>query len=84
MSDFKGYTDEQLRDELRSRYLQREAAPIEAWCNDCANFKMSHVPGPINCTKGHAMTFNMPEFIGDEYGFYRRSCADRMERESAS
>jgi hypothetical protein len=85
----KHFTDDQLIEELvRRRNKRRDAGQVEQWCHDCTNFvawneadrKGRPMPDDFNpCTKGHKMAFVTPEDIGDDYGYYRRVCADRSE-----
>lgn len=85
MRALKVFTDDQLLEELIRRRNARTVATPEHWCHDCRNFKAwSDAPrqGPMPedfnpCTKQHEMLFVVPEEIDDEYGFYRRVCADR-------
>lgn len=85
MRPLKSFTDDQLLEELIQRRNGRSVNKPEHWCHDCRNFvawddakRKSLMPETFNpCTKGHSMLFVVPEEIDDEYGFYRRVCADR-------
>src|SRR5688572_30327931 len=81
--------DELLEELARRRRAWKNRRPIRHFCDDCGNFKTwTHNDGPIDdynpCSKGHAMSFRMPEGYTDtDYGFYRRVCADRLTPESS-
>lgn len=82
------YTTAQLIEELARRANQHETKKPRKWCEDCRRFltwndgptPMLPMPESYNaCSAGHAMKFVAPEGYGDEYGFYRTVCADRVE-----
>lgn len=82
----KDYTEVELIEELARRAANREKSKPKKWCSNCSNFKCwkgvgNDVPEEYNpCTKGHKMSFAMPEYeTDDDYGFYRGICADRTE-----
>lgn len=82
----RGYTTAQLIEELVRRENGRETSKPKHWCHDCTNYvtwidgktPSMKMPEDYNpCQKRHEMKFMVPEDYGDEYGFYRRVCADR-------
>lgn len=85
MRPLKSFTDDQLIEELARRRNERTVATPEHWCHDCRNFvawadapRKGPMPDDYNpCAKGHRMQFVVPMEIDDEYGYYRRVCADR-------
>lgn len=94
MNPLSSYTDGELLAELGRRMnLARERAEAygkELWCEDCIfyavwddQFGRRKMPETYNpCTKTHKMDFRMPDSpIDDEFGFYRRGCTDRVERD---
>lgn len=90
----RGYTTNQLIEELARRANGRETREPEHWCHDCAHYLAwnDKVPAPREecpedynpCTRGHAMRFMAPEEINDEYGFYLPVCADRDVQKAES
>ena len=87
------YSREQLIEELARRANEQPTAQPAQWCDDCTHFVAwnDRVPPPRRdcpedynpCQKGHAMRFQAPEEIGEEYGFYLPVCADRDMRDTA-
>lgn len=85
LRDRKKVPDDWLLEELMRRRNAETVASPEHWCHDCKHFeawnekkRAGQMPESFNpCTKAHAMQFIVPQDIGDEYGFYRRVCADR-------
>ncbi len=72
-------TDDLLAEIVRRRNAEQLDSPVQ-FCESCTNF----VPDPKSpdtynpCSKGHKMQFKIPEgYDFDNYGFYRRVCADR-------
>lgn len=81
-----GFSKSQLLEELARREKRsNERKPIDHFCEDCRYFKFCDrdMPDDHNCcTKGHKMSFRMPEgYDFTDYGFYRRVCPDRAPRE---
>lgn len=76
------YATEELVAELASRREGPRQPEVTRFCDQCANFKAheGEKPPPKDfnaCTKGHAMTFRMPEgYRADGWGFYRRGCKE--------
>lgn len=79
------FSDDELIEELARRRNARERnTTIERFCEDCTHFRLFTGRGdpPVNydpCSRGHKPSFRAPAEYGDEYGFYRRVCADRAE-----
>ena len=83
----KAFSDEALMDELSRRSHERREREAFIYCDHCAHFKVwaqpgrAHLPMPESynpCEKGHKMQFMTPAEIGDDYGFYRNGCRDRV------
>lgn len=80
-------TDELLAEIVRRRNALERTQPPEHFCDDCANFipneRASDSYNP--CRLKHKMSFWMPDMDGDphqqDWGFYRRVCADRRPAE---
>lgn len=90
MDDLRAYTTDELLEELARRNRRGdERREIKRWCEDCKHFTFWRKPGdpPDDynaCGKGHTMSFRVPEsYHGDDGGFYRRVCADRIEQGSS-
>lgn len=83
--ELRNFSDEELLEEIVRRRNKRTVAKPEHWCHDCVHFKAwdevpraGNCPSDFNpCTKSHEMKFITPADVSDEYGFYRRVCADR-------
>lgn len=82
------FSDEALMNELSRRIAVRrtDERTTHVWCDDCIHFETWDKPGRAHlrmpdsfnpCTKKHRMSFQTPDEIGDEYGFYRIGCRDR-------
>jgi len=76
------FSDDELIEELARRKNARAVAAPEHWCHDCRNCLTwrgrGEPPNTFNpCSKGHTMQFIVPEEMDDEWGYYRRVCADR-------
>lgn len=75
-------TDELLAEIVRRRNeLERTQQP-EQFCDDCANFVPSDSAGDSYnpCRLKHKLSYWAPDPDGhphQDYGFYRRVCADR-------
>ena len=87
-ADLSAYGMGELLDEIARRRstTAHERPPDAPWCHDCGHFKTwageGDAPAGFNsCTKGHAMQFLVPKDYGDEWGFYRRVCRDRLADE---
>lgn len=89
----RGYSTQQLIEELARRANGRDTKQPDHWCHDCTHFvtwadgKTPDKPMPDSfnpCTKRHAMRFLAPEDIGDEYGYYLPVCADRDQKSTAA
>lgn len=75
-----GFSDEQLLEELVRRSSRRERAMPESWCDNCKNFVPTYDENANPCSKGHKMSFFVPQSYDlKDYGFYRRVCVDRDE-----
>lgn len=80
-------TDELLAEIVRRRNARVSRRPIVR-CDQCQHFKTSETRYDDDtynpCSKGHEMSFRMPEAddgppdSNDDWGFYRRVCADRL------
>lgn len=80
-------TDELLAEIVRRRNARVSRRPI-VQCDKCQHFKTSETRYDDDtynpCIKGHAMSFRQPEAdygppdANDDWGFYRRVCADRL------
>lgn len=84
-SSLAEFDTEVLLKEIVRRNREEAALPVEHWCDQCAHFRFTPIRGAErdtknNCQMGHAMKFRVPEDFADEYGFYRRFCADRTAR----
>lgn len=82
----RGYSKNQLIEELARRANVRDTKQPVHWCHDCTRYltwvdgKTPNKPMPDDynaCQKHHEMRFIVPEDIGDEYGYYLHVCADR-------
>ncbi len=76
----RSLTDDELIEELaRRRNVAKKENPIEHWCHDCSHFKTKeNCNDTYNpCSKGHRMSFRVPDWDYDDFGFYRRVCPDR-------
>ena len=87
--DLDMFDNDELIEELARRRNEREINKPERWCDDCKHFKtwgkQGDPPDHYNpCAKGHKMIFAVPENCYDEFGFYRRVCADRQEIQDAT
>lgn len=78
------FSDDELIEELARRRNARATAEPRKWCHDCEHC----IPlgkDDLQCAEGHKMTFHAPadydEAISGEYGYYRRVCADRTEKD---
>lgn len=85
MRALSNYSDDELIEELAKRRNARETERPVRWCENCEHYKTwakdSDPPDSYNpCSKKHKMHFRVPEQIDDEYGYYRRVCADRKDR----
>lgn len=77
-------TDELLAEIVRRRNARVSRRPI-VQCDRCSHFKPNpEADDAYNpCSKGHEMSFRMPEADDgppeshDDWGHYRRICADR-------
>lgn len=83
-------TDQLLQEIVRRRNIVPRKDPYKIkFCDSCvhARFwdKQSDPPRNFNvCSKGHELSFHMPEpweSPDAPYGFYRRVCADRSDKE---
>jgi hypothetical protein len=77
-------TEDELLEELARRRNARQTTRVSKFCDTCANFatKVDADDSYNPCTKGHTMNFQMPEGYpdaDDDWGFYRRVCADRQD-----
>lgn len=86
--ELRGFSTDQLIEELARRSNERGTTRPRDWCEDCAHFiawvdgKTPDAPIPDDynpCAKRHAMRFQAPEGYPDQeaYGHYRTVCADR-------
>lgn len=82
----KKYSNDELLEELVRRRNARTRKTPERWCHDCKHFRAWIKPGdPPSawsvCSKGRKTSFwtpqDMNEAVGEEFGYYRRVCADR-------
>lgn len=73
-------TDELLAEIVRRRNARVDRRPIVP-CDQCQHFKTSETRYDDDtynpCSKGHVMSFRMPD-SNDDWGHYRRVCADRL------
>ena len=81
-------TDQLLEEVVRRRNQSESRKPVEAYCDACAHFRAYTGRGEAPdswscCSKGHKQSFRMPEDWEsphtEDFGFYRRVCADRTE-----
>lgn len=81
----RDYSEDELIEELARRKNERIISKPSQWCDQCIHFKTlpEKAPDSANpCAKGHKMQFIGPEdYCDEEFGFYRRVCADRQEAE---
>lgn len=78
--------DELLRELARRRITKGHEYQSAPWCHDCGHFQTwagkGDAPASFNpCIKRHVMQFRVPSDYGDEWGFYRRDCRDRLADE---
>lgn len=92
-SDLSSFTTDQLLSEVvrrRNETAAKDAADI-TFCDECVHVRYwtisSEPPKDFNvCSKGHSLMFRMPEDWEGPHGpsgFYRRVCADRIQRTPA-
>jgi len=84
LSPLREATEDELLEELTRRRNARQTTRVSKFCDTCANFatKVGADDSYNPCTKGHTMSFQMPEGYPDadeDWGFYRRICADRQD-----
>lgn len=82
----RAFSTDQLIEELARRRNERGQQTPRDWCENCTHFipwiegdtPEAVMPTDYNpCEKGHAMRFQAPDAIDDEYGYYLAICADR-------
>jgi len=85
MATLEDFSEDELIEELARRRNARQVSKPDRWCCDCANFRYwkgrGEPPDDYNpCQKKHVMEFVVPEdYCDEDYGYYRRVCADRTE-----
>ena len=82
MNELSKFSEAELLEEIVRRKNRREQKRPVRFCESCDHFVLNADKDDDDanpCSKGHKMSFRMPENYGDldNFGFYRLICADR-------
>lgn len=91
MIDLNQFTDDQLLEELVKRRNGDDAGRRDdiTFCDTCDHFvpmaglSEKQAQGYNPCSFGHDLNFRTPTGYSDEFGFFRRVCADRLVKEAS-
>ena len=79
MNELSKFSEAELLEEIVRRKNMREQKRPVKFCESCDNFVLTADDDANPCSKGHKLSFRMPDDYGDldNFGFYRLICADR-------
>ena len=88
MNRMSAFSDDELLEELVRRKNEDDEGSRGdiKFCESCEHFVpwegKGELPKKYNpCPFGHDLKFRMPVGYSDDWGFFRRVCSDRLEKE---